>query len=452
MSRSSLSGLPPEIFNEVASGLDLRAICSLRLTSREVANKTTSTRCYVSIFARKTVALSSVNQVDEFVRMTGPGQMGRFLQHLTLKTVLPPCTKYQVAPDSDVENSNDDALDDEAAGSHQDEDPRHGVCSEAKVNPLATRLALAFDNLRLNTARGGLNSLEVRVERKGERVTKFCYSVVIRLPGPRRRKPGDWVPMWRAARDLLVTVSRALEMSPLPIEQLDLFGKAVRCSLACDFVSSILDVNLLPSISNLKSLSLSLSDHFDKGTNADSVLAGVANSKAICQFLKLCPRLETLELHWYRLSDSHTEAHEMERCFFDRLANSVQLPQLRRLTLKGITASDRALVKFFSHSPLLAELIMERLFLEPGDSFDNVFSSIVSRLDYVHLDDLYSSRPVCFHDTPGDPYLVPSQGIAKYPNHLTRQGSKAREPILWHYNPSGLHGLVSGNRVEYGPP
>jgi hypothetical protein len=92
-------------------------------------------------------------------------------------------------------------------------------------------------------------------------------------------------------------------LGKLPIETPDIFGSVRYCSLACDQVAVMLakvDISILiNSLRGLKQLAISLSfheTHKPENEYRQSLAFGQANTKAVCQFLELCPGLDDFEL------------------------------------------------------------------------------------------------------------------------------------------------------------
>lgn len=412
-SHTRLTGLPAEVMEGIVTLLELRDICSLRLTAGEVAAKS-SQGWFKKHFRTKTIELKAPGQLEEFVCMTQSKQLGCLVQHLTLVGGLP------TSPDHD-----------QGAG-EQEQDS-------------AETLEQAMKNLRLNSASGGLRSVSLVVEGAG--------------PGSRNR----WQSIWEAAAECFQTAALALGASGLPIDGFDVFGRVARCSLACDRLASVLEkVDLTASLQGVKQLSVSLSHHRVHEPESEemrSLATGERNTTAIDQLLGLCPQLEDLQLHWYNLRTGNlTDALLEEQRFFDRIADSCRFPSLERCSLKGIYTTGTTLLSFLRHHTRLSSLEMEELYLR-GGNFRPVFSFLakyMEHLEHVHVDDLWEERLIYF-DAPGNPHF-PSSGRPVGPNTLTRTGTDARRLIRYRF--SRGHALDSAEcanwdiqkRLHYGPP
>ncbi|GAM84430.1 hypothetical protein ANO11243_024260 [Dothideomycetidae sp. 11243] len=393
-SRASFEDLSVELVEVVVSQLDHKDCCNLRLVSTQIAAKASQGH-FRSFFYNKKVELSSRKQLEGFVSNTGIGRLGCLVRKLTLEYVLPPLNPDTADADND------------------------GVLPQ----DVAEWLAQGFENIKVYSNRGRLESLILRVEREGVELTEAAS-----WPDP---PIGPHEAIWSTAEWVLRTTSVAMEISGIFIKHLDIFNSVLRCSIGCDRLApAIEDLDLSASLGTLKQLSLSLSDHEHcdaSDAEAHSLAAGDRNSKAICHFLELCPQLEILELHWYRLSYESTEARNRERHFFDQVADSVRLPLLRSLSLRGIHVNEKGLRTFFSHTPLLSKLNMEEIHMQAG-RFQDVFRSVLPRLDSLHLDNLWEDMLIYF-DAPGEPHF-PSSGRGKQgTNEITRYGMDARAPI-----------------------
>ncbi|KAF2148009.1 hypothetical protein K461DRAFT_272196 [Myriangium duriaei CBS 260.36] len=418
MAQIALGSLPPEVFQNIICRLDLGDIRSLRLTASSL--KDSATRNFQIHLFTKSVDVDSRNELDEFTRMSEPGQMGCFMRSLTLKIVLPPKGNKK---------------------------PRTKSKGNAQV------LASALNNLRLNTASGRLQTLTLVVEREdiSAKVYPWSYGQVQGFD--------NWKPVWDAAQRVLLIAFKALEISGLPIDEFDVFGSIRRCSLACDLLAPVLRIDFSASFRGLKRLSLSLSDHMQKTT--DPVGSSARHVESVCCFIQLCPDLEVLELHWFHLfheSEDEKAGSEQERRFFNSLADSVTLTSLRRLSLRGVRATEAALTTFFAAHPLLTELVMEDVALDSG-KFDNVFRTITPRLEYIHLDNLWAEKLLYF-DIKGTPHVPRSCRDKKKigPNDLTREGNEAKRPIRCKQSNGRTLGSpqllrwIGQRRAQYGPP
>ncbi|KAF2151119.1 hypothetical protein K461DRAFT_269396 [Myriangium duriaei CBS 260.36] len=392
-SQLSLDSLPPEVVETIVSMLDFADVCALRLTGTLVSAKASQCR-FTSWFSRKRIELTSKAQLDDFVRMTERNQVGCLLEHLTLVYVLPP-------------------LGDDAETSKPKQDAQVVVWC----------LTLAFKNILVHSEHSRLQSLTLKVERDGDDLTDGTW----RNP----KSFGNKELIWASAAWTFETACLALDTSRLPINQFNIFDGAKRGSLACDQLAKTMNVVEVPmAMKNLRCLSLSLSERMH---NLDSqgfefVTSANHHIQHLCRFLQCFPGLESLEIHWFNYSRNRISAMERERRFFDLVAESVKLPHLLCLSLKGVYTCEAALTKFLSNTPLLHSLTLEGLHLQEG-TFHRIFDMVLPQLDYLRLDDLFAPSLIDF-DLPGEPHF-PSTGAKKGPNELTRCGPEARRSIKY---------------------
>jgi hypothetical protein len=413
----ALDGLSTDLLTIIIALLQFPDICSLRLVSRTVTAR--SSQAFEKHFRTKTLKWTSLKHLQEFVHLTQPNGLGCLLQRLTI---------VGVAPVTGIQHAS-------ARGKF---------------------LIDAFTNLRLNSASGGLQSLVLCVEGQ-DMIGNFVTCEKIR----------EWKPVWQTAALTFEISFRALAASALPVEELDIFHSVIRCSLACDKIAPILDrIDLSKSLEKLKSLSLSLSLPLLEPPESESLESAKTHSNSIGRLLKLCPQLERLELHWYRIIPrvgpyKLNEAQIEEQRFFAHVVELGSFSQLRSCKLEGIQTDETTLLAFFQKATQLASINMEAVNLLSG-KFRPVFDFITSHLEhleYLHLDDLYENRMICF-DGPGEPKM-PSSNKSDGPNTLTRVGdeNRQRRQAIGYRKTRGIPSGSSAaslwlkeHHIRYGPP
>ncbi|KFY69308.1 hypothetical protein V496_00352 [Pseudogymnoascus sp. VKM F-4515 (FW-2607)] len=413
--RPRLDGIPMEIMENIVTLLALSDTCSLRLTGREVSTKS-SQGIFKSHFRNKTITTSSTEQLHRAVSMTQRQGFGCLLEHLTLV----------------------------------------GLPKSRNPKDAAVLLGQTMKNLRLGLAGCCLPSLSLVI---ADGVKFEDYSFI--------EDSSSWQSVWETAAECFEASMRALSVSEIPIESLDVFSGVTCCSLSLDRLATIQDLNLSASLQRLKRLSMSLSHHMvydlenresEESEEMQALTTGERNTRAICKFLQHCPVLEDLQLHWYTLRTTNlTNAISEEELFFDRVAQSCQFPFLKRCTLKGIRTSAATLLSFLRQMQLNS-IEMEEIQLQPGE-FRLVFDYLVKhmeQLEHVHLNDLWERRLIYF-DAPGEPHFPGSEPPIG-PNTLTRTGTDARMPIKYQYSRGYALGSVKASQwrrkkdMQYGPP
>jgi hypothetical protein len=414
----ALDGLSTDLLTIIITLLQFPDICSLRLVSRTLIAR--SSQAFEKHFRTKTLKWTSSKQLQEFVHLTQPNGLGCLLQRLTIVGVAP-------------------------------------VTSMQHASTKGKLLIDAFTNLRLNSASGGLQSLVLRVEGQ-DMIGNFVTCEKIR----------EWKPVWQTAALTFEISVRALAASALPVEELDIFNSVNRCSLACNKIAPILDsINLSKPLEKLKSLSLSLSLHVaveDRAPETLSLASAKRHSFALSRLLTLCPQLEKLELHWYQIVPrigvaNLNEAQIEEQRFFTHVLKNAPFSQLRTCKLEGIKTDDTTLLAFVHKASELSSLHMEDVHLLSG-KFGPVFDYITSQLrhlEYLHLDDLYESRMICF-DGPGKPKM-PTMDKSDGPTTLTRvgDGNRQRRRKIGYRETRGsplgsqANRWINEHRLHYGP-
>ncbi|KJK64052.1 hypothetical protein P875_00138527 [Aspergillus parasiticus SU-1] len=237
-----------------------------------------------------------------------------------------------------------------------------------------TLLQWVLTHLRVNTGHGLLESLSLTIETETH---------------PR----GPWKSVWEAAAKLFRVTTVALGRSKLHVKEIDIFSSIDRCSLACAETAKVLKrVNMSESLKSPKAMSLSLSHQQSKRQEGVQMLPpaiGRGNTQAITCLLNMCPKLESLHLHWYNLDILNlTQAQKEEQHFFDRIADSCPIGRLKYCTLQGIHTSEQKL-HYFLRRPRLRSLTMEQIRLDSG-AFRPIFEYLslnMRKRQYLRLDD-----------------------------------------------------------------
>ncbi|KAK6823178.1 hypothetical protein RU639_006030 [Aspergillus parasiticus] len=303
-----------------------------------------------------------------------------------------------------------------------------------------TLLQWALMHLRVNTGHGLLESLTLTIETETH---------------PR----GPWKSVWEAAAKLFRVTTVALGRSKLHVKEIDIFSSIDHCSLACGEIAKVL--NLFESLKNTKAMSLSLSHQQSKIQEDVQMLPpaiGRGNTQAITCLLNMCPKLESLHLHWYNLGIFNlTQAQKDGQHFFDRIADSCPIGRLKYCTLQGIRTSEQKL-HYFLRRPRLRSLTMEQIRLDSG-TFRPIFEYLslnMRKLQYLRFDDFWEDKLLYF-DGPGQPNF-PSISGPNLPNSITRTGRETRRLIRYCFSMGGSLPGADGRRwMEkhwrlYGPP
>ncbi|OJJ97693.1 hypothetical protein ASPACDRAFT_45790 [Aspergillus aculeatus ATCC 16872] len=291
--------LPTELVDTIVSWLDLRDVCALRLTGQAA--------------------------LEQLVRFTQPGQVGLWLQRLTLYD----CIERTEQSDSDFDATE--------------------------------LLAQAFANIRDRPASHRGNQLSLSISLEVDNFSTWDRDVT--------------------ARVFHATIS-AIARTEIPIQELDIFGDAYlhdhhfkngQCSLAFSDIALALSRHRTPlatSLRNCTKFCLSLG-HSTRGFNFECSVRDLRlpltanearqNIQSLCDLLTMCPFLEELHLVWEDDDFEETDACREEREFFNQIGISCAFADLKRYELQDLDASENPIMTFFRRSPRLLELTLDGL-------------------------------------------------------------------------------------------
>jgi hypothetical protein len=146
-----------------------------------------------------------------------------------------------------------------------------------------------------------------------------------------------------------------------------------------------------------------------------------------------------------------------ERGFFTYVVEFGSFLQLRSCKLEGIYTDEDTLLAFFRKATQLASISMKHFILQKPGKFRPAFDFIskhLENLDYIHFEDLYESRLICF-DGPN------VYGTPNGPAVLTRVGdeNRQRQRKIGYRKTTGIPSdelegrqWLERNRLHYGPP
>ncbi|RAL01127.1 uncharacterized protein BO80DRAFT_70524 [Aspergillus ibericus CBS 121593] len=386
----TLEGLPVELIEAIVGLLDFQDICALRLAGRTVSFKS-SNATFRTYFSSKKLQITETS-LKRFVHVTQPGQLGLWLQRLTMYDILDPDTEDAKAEDSDT---------------------------TIKAAQLLTQ---AMENIRDRSPHGGRLSISLQIHGRNF-----------------KRKPSAKV---------FQMVTSALGSSKLPVHSFDVFADAYQhtwgswCSLGFSELTTALSrgtADLSTSFQLCKKLCLSLGHciHAVNFDNPDWDLQlplthdmAQQNTKSLCCFLNLCPALEELHLVWEYDDFLETAATMEELKFFNKMAVFCEFSNLKKCTLKDLRMSETALLTFFRKVPGLVHLSIDGLDLYEGEGFDGLFnllSTTMPYLDFLRLRGLGSlSGTVHFPDEPLENLWIER---SRPPPGVIRRGADARRLV-----------------------
>ena len=445
-----LEGCPSEIIEQIVVRLDLKHICSLRLSCRSLAAKCVQT--YFKKFFRSIHIDLTKDALQTFANGTQAGGLGCLFQELTITGI-----------------------------ARQRKERISRMHNHAKQEEI-TLLTQAFNRLafhRVATIKSndlGPLSLSLRVavvSDTGERI------LPIDAPGALAHKR-----IWPATADTFETVMRALAASRLPIAGLNVFNHPTlqQCSLACDELDKINwnDPGFPKAFAPLRSLSISLSnrlleiyEHEDEceGASAADWLSlpkrnehivraeaeADTNFVGLSRLFRLLSHLDNLELHYLRIEPFHiTGGYDHTRLLHCLAAETDRLPKIKSCRLRGLATREADLLAFLKWTGV-RELHMEHVCLYWG-TFRSIFDYCTSEranMTRLWFDDLSEGKRVHFIGADGwsrwDGW-VPEYGAEM----LEREGDEVKQPISYEFRIIPLMGFpaytdwLNHLRLEYG--
>lgn len=385
---SHLGSLPVEVLETITSRLDIGDVCSLRLTARELAVKT-SQKSYKALFVSKSVNVSR-ESLQALVKVTQRGWMGCALERLTI---------FTIAPSSD--------------------DEFHDLHDQNVVELLQQ----AFTNLQVNSTHKCLRSLDLVVKGRTENGTLTSLKHV-----------RDWHSIWKCADRTARLVGLAAKLSSIKIEKLDLYSTTLRCALSLRQLESVLD---LPQTHELKSLSLAVSASKPHGDLENT-------SRHLCHLISSSPELEHLDLRWFNIHGPDQSDMQLDEKRFFAGVPTLAMPFLQSVSLRGITTSEEALLSFLEGHPRLVQISLEEFHLEQGH-FRSIFVHLTEhlKLDSLCLDDLWEGVLIQFPGSAGEPHFPHPDG----PTWIKRTGLETQREIV--YRPMRGHVKASAKASNW---
>lgn len=387
----SLDSLSPELLDMIIDLLDLNSIRSLRLTNTTIASKV-SQSSFRTYFLDKNIRIEDENQMADFVKMTQLDWKGNLLRNLTIISSVKPQSRF------------------------------------SPTGPISRRraglLARAFSNLERHSP--GLATLALTVEDEATYAKSQCASM--KVPPLRSHGLAKFLESTAAAWRVVAT---ALGESGLQIHKLDLYGSGrPHHRTAIDqFATVVRSTSLSNCFKDLRHLSLSLAYHAPKKSDTTEAQYPLATSRlsteTACQFLKLCPELQSLDIRWGGTKDdSLSEALSEEAHIFDRIATSNKFPALRELNLRGSRVQEDTLLAFLQQTTSLKNAIMYGVNLQSG-TFRAIFDHFsAAALEHLHLDSLWEEG--------GGIVSFTAVSYQHGPHTLVRCGGRTSGHIIYH--------------------
>ncbi|PGH00361.1 hypothetical protein GX51_05860 [Blastomyces parvus] len=311
----------------------------------------------------------------------------------------------------------------------------------------------------------------------------------------------DWHRIWVRASQVYRLSMSALATSGLVVESLAVYRNTLRCSVpSCDIMAPLENFDsrnialLGTSIRNL-ALGVSMKVETDAGKisatrkkileqttpgsrrlfdwdmlgSTDPEAVAETNFTGIARLLQFMPNLEALDLHLYRCLRGDLSGYDQ---IFELISQHIRLPLLKQCYLRGVYATQGALLQFLANHPFINHLDLREIYLTSG-AWEPVIDHLNSKmptLTRLRLSNLWTTqvlnlRPIWEADFDEMDYLKPSPisypcqgGLVvhtwDFKEHDLKKGLEfyptVQNPIPLG-SPGRLHWLQSC-LLEYGPP
>lgn len=411
---SSLCRLPPELFENVLEYLGDNEISWLRLTCKNVRDRT------LHRFRRRFIYRQtdlSANSLQRLIDISNHEQLGSAVETVTVVAVLydsaylhelvkctTPFPESSYSPTEPLDRLSE-LTESEVAQARwelsllsqhgpkvQDVRTGHeigrrpvgrvdGVEEDEKTRLSRTMLTIAFCQL------GRLKSLILEAA---------VYKVAaVRLAA---YKCTDTKVMWRKASYVCHEVMIAIAESRMIIDRMSVYGGPWGCGISCDMIYEVVDFwtdhGYEKTLDAVKTLSLCVSAwNPDNYTAKRKAATTIHRHRSLAGFLALCPNVEELELQAYA-TDYGWQPWFQDS--FESVAEEVRFSSLRSCALGGLHLREIDLTRFLQGNRRLVDLNLQSLTLTQG-SWHEVFrscSDMVVNLEMLTLQNLYISRYV----------------------------------------------------------
>ena len=419
---SSLCRLPPELFENVLQYLGDNEISWLRLTCKDVRDRTLHR--FRGRFINRQTDLSA-NSLQRLIDISNHEQFGSAVETVTVVAVLydsaylhelVKCTTPfpessddpTEPPDRPSELTQSEVaqvrwelsllskLEAEQHGPKvQDVRTGHGlgrrpvgrvnvVEEEEKTRLSRTMLTIAFCQL------GRLKSLILEAA---------VYKVAaIRLAA---YKCTDTEVMWRKTSYIFREVMIALAESRMKVDRLSIYGGPWGGSVSCDIIHEVVgfwtDQDREKTLDAVKSLSLCVSawkpDEENDYRARREAAPTVHRHCNLAGFLALCPNVEELELQAYATDCAW---YHWFQYAFESVVEEVRFSSLRSCALGGLHLREIDLIRFLQDNRRLGEFKLQSITLTQGSwhEFFHSCSDRVVELEMLTLQNLYVPRYV----------------------------------------------------------
>lgn len=417
-----LSRLPNELFELVLRHCDFGSITALRRTSKAHAARCMSP-AFKAYFSHQETDLSEPS-LRRLMRLASHPQLGPAVTDLTVTAVSYDTTLWENILHGSIGRQSS------TVNNHVNLIITKLIPHIRKLAQLRQAWLRQSDEHAAHMLAGAFTGLQsLRTLKLDARVVQVPSSephddwLEARVQDASSRGEVDWISLWADCSRVLDIVTQAVGHGGANIESLSVFdgcfGKVSSWRFHQNFLRVLqpgtLHKNFTAAAAKLTTLNLTFStltytpDGLPDQGNISNVPAvrlssrprliaanagqGTADFGEIAQFLKTTSQLDTLSLHMYNTLRGHPVVYSQ---VIDRIADEVRLPNLHRLTLRGMWCTTDALLRFLRAHPDITELnFMEIHLLGPLSSWDRVFEALrqkLRNLSKVYLENLWYGR------------------------------------------------------------
>ncbi|KAI9772589.1 MAG: hypothetical protein M1839_002441 [Geoglossum umbratile] len=382
----TLIALPQELLDEIAGFLDATGICSLRLACRALRGRTS--RRFRSFFADRRTDLSPTS-LQTLYNISASEEFGSVFQNLTIVAVVNETTRLSTVVQT---------------GKMVD------------VGPFGRDWHARFEREALASSQAKLEVIEkmqldisalIAIFRKAKKLRTVSLDIIVYEDTVRQSppiRPRSWGLVSQEASRIYQLALAAIARSHLAVEYINIFASTMGWGICTHHIyrhmPHLRTDDLGEALVGLRRLSLGMTTRFPVARRRnDPRMRDPNNFLGPAQLLSLCPALEELHLHLYRL---HGEPRPHYEAVMAHISTSVQLPKLRKCTLSGLDSSEESLDRFLRSCTRLESLELRRITLKSG-SFRPIFkycSSDAPALKELKLHMLWEDRLVEFDEGP----------------------------------------------------
>ncbi|KLJ08190.1 hypothetical protein EMPG_09958 [Blastomyces silverae] len=260
----------------------------------------------------------------------------------------------------------------------------------------------------------------------------------------------EWHRIWvRASQVYRLSIS-ALATSGIAVESLSVYRNTLRCSVpSCDIMTPLenFDSRAIALFGkSIRNLALGVSMkietdpgkisatrklleqasprsrgafHWDMLDSTDPEAITESNFTAIARLLQFMPNLEALDLHLYHCLKGDPSGYDK---IFELISKHIRLPSLKQCYLRGIYATQGALLQFLANHPFITHLDLREIHLTSGswepviDHLDSKMPALTRlRLSNLWTNQILNLRPIWETKFDEMNYLKPNP--ISYPCH-----------------------------------